>query len=137
MLLLFYSHSNFFNILLVFVFFQQSCYDAGLFGTAFLHLFHFQTILYICFLLFLLIILYYFHNSLCSIKYHVSISFIISCSTHFLYVKKLQCSLFIDQIRIMHYACCIIFDHIPKINSVIITFDRDNSNIIKTHSFLH
>ena len=35
------------------------------------------------------------------------------------------------------HILCIIFTHIPKMNSVSISFNINNRNIIKTHSFLH
>ena len=44
---------------------------------------------------------------------------------------------FINQIRIIHYAYCIIFAYIPKVNSVNISFNISSSNIIKTNSLLH
>ena len=52
-------------------------------------------------------------------------------------INFLQNTSFISQIRTIHYVNCIIFTHIPKMNSVCISFNINNSNIIKTHSFLH
>ena len=40
--------------------------------------------------------------------------------------------------RIFHYIYCMIFfSHAQKMNSIITAVNRDNSNIIKIHSFLH
>ena len=36
---------------------------------------------------------------------------------------------------IIHYVNCIIFAHIPKINSIVTSFNRNNSNIIEIYSF--
>ena len=42
-----------------------------------------------------------------------------------------------NQIRFFHYVDCIIFAHIEKMNSVSTSFNINNRNIIKSHSFLH
>ena len=86
-----------------------------------------------------LIFLYHFHNNL--LLFLVSrLCFSDNKSNHsFLYIiKKIKKHFFsLSQIRIVHYANCIIFAHISKANSVSTSFHINNSNIIKTHSFLH
>ena len=90
-----------------------------------------------------LIFLYHFHNSLLlNLVSHLCffIFLIISCITHLLYIiknktKKLQNTSFIIQTRIIHYVYRIIFAHVPKVNSLITSFKRNNSNIIKMYSF--
>ena len=51
--------------------------------------------------------------------------------------KNLRNTPFISQVRTIHCINCIIFAHIPKANSVSIPLHINNSNIIKTHTFLH
>ena len=99
-------------------------------------------------LLALLIFLYHFHNSfllylvahLCFfwiISFFIRVALIGIAFTHFLHIiKKLSNTFFVDKIRIVHYANCIIFAHISKVNSVSTSFNINNSNIIK-NSFLH
>ena len=60
----FYACDNFFDILVAFVSFLQTCYDIYLCHIFSLSRFLYQIILYIYFLLFLLIILCYFHKNL-------------------------------------------------------------------------
>ena len=52
-----------------------------------------------------------------------------------MYKKNLQNTFFINQIKIVYYSNCIIFSHIPKVNSVSTFFNINDSNIIKTIAF--
>ena len=75
---------------------------------------------------------YHSHNNL--LLYHLFVSLIIGFFhrlIHFLYIykKNLQNTLSIDWIRMIHYSNCIIFAHIPKMNSVSTAFNIDNSSI--------
>ena len=90
--------------------------------------------------------LYYFYNNI--LLYLVShVCFVgnrLNQYSHsfFIYNKKnlyktIMSVLFINQIRTICYVNCIIFTDIPKTNSVGISFNINNSNIIKSHSFLH
>ena len=36
-------------------------------------------------------------------------------------------------IHFCHYIYCIIFAYVPKINSIIASFNKNNSNVIKTY----
>ena len=126
------------NILLAFVSFLQTyC------GICFFHMssFFFFFLLQISFCVYLshalLIFLYNFYNNL--LLYLISrLCFFDNKSnqrsfTHpFLYIIKTP---FISQIRAIHYVNCMIFSHIPKMNSVSTSFNINNTNIIKTHSF--
>ena len=102
------SCNKFFDILLVFASFLQTYYDVYSLHILFLYFFLLQIGLPIYLLPAPLISLYYFYNNL--LLYLVSS---------------------------IHYFNCIIFAHIPKMNSLSIYFNINNSNIIKTHSFLH
>ena len=132
-----FSHTIiFFDILLVFVSSLQTFYDIYFFQILFFYFFPLQINFCIYLFLCLLIFLSHFHNNLLLyLVLHICF-LIITCINHFLYTnKKIQNTVFINQIRIVHYANRIIFAHIPKVNSVSISFNISNSNIIKTHSF--
>ena len=141
-------HGNFFDILLVF-FFLQTQYDIYFFHILSFYFFLFQINFCIYLLLALLIFIYHFHDNL--LLYLVSIYLCFfdnnfshwsftqwNCIHSFLYIiKKIQHAPFFIQIIIIHYVYCIIFAHLPKVNSVITSFNGNNSNIIKINSFLH
>ena len=56
----------------------------------------------------------------------------------YILIRKDYKTLFLSIILgITHYANCIIFAHIPKMNSVSTSFEIKYSKIIQTHSFLH
>ena len=80
-------HDNFFDILLVFVFFLQTYYDIYFFHTLSFYFFLLQINFCIYLLHYLLTFLYYFHNIFiiifCSIQYNISVSLITSSFTHF------------------------------------------------------
>ena len=60
-------------------------------------------------------------------------------SRSFLYITKIYLSNtpFINQVRTIRYINCFIFSQILKMNSVCISFNINNRNIIKARSFLH
>ena len=120
----FLASRYFFNIILVLIYFLQTYFCTYFFHTLSLYLFLFQITLCTCFLFALLIFLCCFHNIL--LFYLVLfLCFLDNKLLHyfFLYNEK--------------YIYCIIFAYIPKVNSIIISFNRRNSIIIKIHSFFH
>ena len=91
-----------------------------------------------CFLVFL----YHFCNNLFALFYHIFVFLIVSffngaAFNGVVLNKKITNTLFINQIRIVYDADCIIFAYIPKENSVSTSFNINNSNITKIHSFLY
>ena len=133
---------SFMMIFLIFfksVFFLQTYYGVCFFHILSFYLFLLQISLYIYLWHAFSIFLYHFHNKL--LLYLVSrFCFSDNKSSHSIFIynkKKLQNTFFINQIRIVYYANCIIFALIPKVNFVSTSLNINNSNIMKTYSFLH
>ena len=123
---LFLNKENFFGIILVSVSFRQPYFYICFFRILSLYLFMLWLILCISFLLFLSIIFCYFFNAfwLHLIFFFLVILTITTFITHLSYWEKNLYN------RILRYIYCIIFAVILKMNSIITTFNRNNSNVI-------
>ena len=113
----------------------------------FLFIFSSDKFLYLS-LLAVLIFFYYFHiNLLLYLVSHLCFfdsNFLqwnciqrSSTLSFFIQNKKITKHPFYRAIRSVHYANCIIFTHISKVNFVSTSFNINNSDIFKTHSLLH
>ena len=125
---------------LLFLLFPVTYNDIYFFHILSFNLFPRQTKFCNYLLLAFLTFLYHILNNLLIYFFFLIISFFNGIAfngvalTHFLYINKYT-PLF--SFRIIHYVYCIIFALVPKVNFAITSFNRNNSNIIKIHSFLH
>ena len=132
---LFYNHCL--DILLILAYFLQACYDIYFFHSLVLYFFVLLIILYINFLLDLLFCLFYFYNSLL-LYLILSIYFFDNkqlCHSFLYIIKKLITIQFFHLSQ--SFLLYLLHHDIPKINSIIASFNRNNSKIIKIYSFLH
>ena len=101
------------------------------------YIFFLQIILFTYFLLFLFILLYHFHDNLLLCL----ISFLCFFDNKFFYpilslIKKFIMIYFFHlKVRSFHYVYCIIFSYVPKMNSIITSCNRNNSDFVKIQSF--
>ena len=138
----FYQLHNFFFLyifFLVFIYFLQTYYNIYFCLILFFYFFpSSDNSLYLSFALSLSLNLYHFDNIPWLYLVFFSFSLIISFFTHiYILLKKIIMIHFFIYVRIFHCISCNIFALIPKMNSIITSFNRNNSNIRKIHSFLH
>ena len=143
-------YDRFFEILLVFVYLPQIYFYIYTFQILFLHLFLHQIIIYIYFDIFLALFLCCVYNIFFAFSFPpsswerlvlaISLCFLI-ISIHFLYVdnKKIVICFYNDSLFSFNsfkffilFMASYLFIYLPKMNSIIVSFNRNNCNIFKT-----